>query len=144
MIIVSKYQITTPIINGSYTHRPEFEEKNPRGTDDYKKYNPDKPEDWFGNYKWFGRIILISQEHTRMDEKGYEVFDEIFQDHDFYRIGIKTADRDDTQKLYEELRSILTQEPFSTYYNRVELPMPRYTERRGVVYAVVEVKAFRA
>jgi hypothetical protein len=142
--IIPKYQITETIVSGTYAERPEFEEKNVRGPKDSKKYNKDRPEDWFSSYRFFGRIILISQENTRMDEKGYEVFDDIFQDHDFYRIGIKAYDRDDVQKLYEELRDILKQVPFSTYYNRVECPMPLYTERKGTVYAIVEVKAFRA
>lgn len=141
---IYKYQITETIVDGIFTERPEFEEKMIRGSGDIKKYNSDRPEDWFGNYKFFGRLILIALEHTRMDEKGYEQHDDIFQDHDFYRIGIKAYDRDDAQKLYEELRDILIQVPFSTYYNRVEAEMPRYKERRGTTYVVVEVKAFRA
>jgi len=138
------YPLTTTLDNGSFSHRPEFAERIPRGKSEYVKYDPNEPEKWFGDFKWFGRIILVAQEEIALNEEDLVVFEDPLNPYDFYRIGIKTGDWDDCQNLYEELKVILEQKPINTTYRKAEFPRrPRYIRRRNAVYGVFEVKLYK-
>ena len=146
MIILPEYDypLTITFVNGTYVKRPEFAERIPRWKSEYIKYSAEKTEKWFGAFKRFGRIILVAQEEIPVDEEDSIIFEDPLNPYDFYRIGIKTGNWDDAQKLYEELKVILKQKPIDTTYRKAEYPhRPAYIRRRGVVYAIFEIKAYK-
>lgn len=146
MIMVPDYDypLTSTFVNGSFTHRPAFKERIPRGKSEYITYSAEKIESWFGPFKRFGRVVLIALEEVPLNEEDLVIFEDPLNPYDFYRIGIKTGNWNDTQNLYEELKVILEQKPIDTTYRKAEFPhRPAYIRRRGVVYGIFEIKAYK-
>lgn len=143
MIHVAVYPITSTIIAGTFSVRPEIREKVHHGRKDDFEYDEKRPDKWFGAYNHWARIILISMEDVPVDETGFEVFEDPRHPYDKYRIGIKTPNFADTRNIYQEIRTILKSELLSSSYNRVEIPEGKPIERRGVTYIVVVVKCLK-
>jgi hypothetical protein len=92
----------------------------------------------------FKRIIVVKLIDKITDEMGLQRTLESTQSHDRYTVIIKGGNEKDANEIFTQMRKILIEVPTKEFYNRIVMPNPGFTPKRGGWETELDIIAYKA